>query len=266
MAEPLISGRLAARAKATQSLFELYQKAQECAELHEAAGLPVPGEVQGMLTGGEEIEKPRKSGTAAVGLRSLAVLPTLYPTIPEDLASIPLQEAQPATLIAALIQQAQPVPRADLVRLAQERGIVLTDAAVWRVVPRLVDAGIIEMDALKRYSSTGNSVAAAIDEETNRLFGPPEVFQAVELATHRREAIVAFLRQYQPMLKSELVDLVERTPWLHASAHPSLIKGDLEMLRVAGIARRRENRTEPNLWAWELVEPKAQPERALKLA
>lgn len=124
-----------------------------------------------------------------------------------------------------------------------------TVAALWSTVAKLQTLGAVTTERGVMHVVSGYVTGTIKD---GRIWGDPSIFQPQEIAHHRREAILQLMAKYQPVLRAELVDALEKTEWVRAPKVVSLIKADLEQMAKAGLVERTE--TEPYVYYWSLVQ------------
>jgi hypothetical protein len=240
------SDKLNARMKATESLMRLYASAKECEALYKKAGLPLPKEVALLSSFGEEESKAERQAEKP----ALISIPPPYPPMEKGWLSVELTQCLPTTVVRAVLRQAiLSMPVAEVIAKLHELGVKVTEGAVANIGTRLDEDGIIKRDAEGWRLASGTSATQMID---GRLHGPVEAFEPADIANHRREAELAYLAEYSPISRSQLISLLQRSDWVMAPVNVFLVKADLQRLEAKKLIRR-DKPDDPQNWDWVLV-------------
>lgn len=248
-----IQDKFAATRAATQSVIDLYELAQQSAELHKKAGQPLPPPIQALVNAivgrdAGETEQPKRKAKLT---RRPITCP--FPILREGWVSIAVVNSLPQTLVPMLLAAAgRPVVPTDLTQQIRALGVEVSEGSVQNVGTRLNKDGVIE------YRTTGwvlRNASRVVVHRDDRLHGAPEYFQSSEVASYRREVILALMGAYGPLTRAEIIAILKGTPWLNAPVLLSAIKMDLVKLSEDDLIRRSPGAEEERIWTWELTTP-----------
>jgi hypothetical protein len=234
--------RIDAERAATKSLMELYDQAEKCQQLHEAAGMSVPEPVKRFLGVSEQSTKPGASSDVA------SVAPPVYNPPPEaarDWISIEAGEASVSSVALAILRRSGIMRPRDL------------NESVLNILPNATAGSVANMGtrlqgtAIDRtgegWKLLDKGVAGVITDD--RLWGPVSAFSIQDLAAHRRESILHILKGYPTGLQTvQIVEQLKKCSWVQAPVNKDLLKADMEVLQEKGKVRHRGNSKK-----WEVV-------------
>lgn len=247
----MATDKLAARMKATESLMRLYAAAEECTRLYRRAGLPVPREVALLTTWGDDEARREEQAEK----RQLLTIPPPMLVMERGWLSIDLASALPITVVPALLRDnPDPLPVKDVRDRLLGLGIAATEGSIDNIGTKLDHAKIIRR-TMAGWQLIEPSQAAVLS--AGRLHGPKNVFQLQEIAAHRREAELEYLREYGTLSRSQLIDLLQQSEWVVAPVNVFLVKADLLALQSQKQIRRVKS-DNPRNFDWELVKKKGQ--------
>jgi hypothetical protein len=255
--------KFAATLAATQSVMALYDQAKACADLHKKAGQPLPPPIQALVNAivGTPAEQPAVRSKPKLKRRPIA---SPFPVLKDGWISVAAANAMPLTLVPTLLAHAnEPLSPHTLVAQIREFGVEVSDGGLMNVGTRLSKERVIQ------YTTDGWRLRDATKVATmreGRLCGAPNFFQPPEVASYRREVILALLGAYGQLTRAEIIALLKETDWLHAPVMVTPIKLDLIWLSDHGLIRRSPGATEERTWTWELVAPAAKNQGKLRLA
>lgn len=261
-----LDDKFAATRAATQSAMELYEQAQQCADLHKRAGQPLPPPIQALVNAiiGIDASQAKVQAKPKLTRRPIACP---FPILREGWISVAVVNVLPQTLVPTLLAEAATPYVSVNVLLEQLRsfGIEVTTGGLFNAGTRLEREGVIQYGHLGWSLRNASRVATLRDE---RLHGAPTFFQGQEVATYRREIILELFGAYGPLSRAEIISILKSTSWLNAPVMLTAIKMDLIRLSESGLIRRSPSAEEEKTWTWELVpQTKAQKgPRQLKLA
>jgi len=231
-----------AEQEALRSLVELLDQAKKCQMLYERAHMALPEPLKRVL------------GMNGVGgERSITshIPPPERPPIPPDAEGdwiwIDAKAATPTTLALAILREAKvPVRAKDIVERVTDILPEASRGGIANLGNRLDEAGTI------RRTDEGwlllKPEAAGLLYKGN-LWGPQTAFGKMELATHRRDAILHILQSSPSGLQIvQLVGELQRCPWVHAPVNKDLLKEDMEILQSKKKVRRRGHSKK-----WEII-------------
>lgn len=248
-----VDQRLSAIQAAHASLTDVYSAVQNCVVKYREAGLPLPEDINRLLSASEGESKAYQN-------RTLKIPPDPYAPTPEGWVSVPVASAMPVTLAYSVLANKGEMPIKKVIFEVSAFNQFLTYSAMFAVLRKLKDAKVVTLENGVAAPAADSPRPASIAQD-GRVWGPPEAFQPQELAAHRREAIVEILKANGASTRAEIVEALKRTPWVRARLDPSLIKVDLDVLAKQGSVEREESTP---VLRWKLV---SQPEQAqLRLA
>jgi hypothetical protein len=239
---------------ATQALTTWYVDAGNVADLFVEAGMPIPEDVARVLgVDGDE------AGTLA---RSVPAPFSRPAHIPDNWLSIPLESAQPITLVRASLHGVhQPVRVKDLIatvrHIMPER--VIGESQVYTIGTRLKRQEVVDyvtgMSWILREPDSGPRV---ID---GRVWGPRESFSLLEVAVVRREALMEILRVSGPLTRVEILAVLKLSTWAEFSQ--PLLSKDLETLQDKRVVKKNQMNEKWELLPQAAQEVAATPKRVL---
>jgi hypothetical protein len=237
---------LTAEQEAIQSLSDLIAQAKRCQALHERARMTLPEPLKRMLglsTNG--------SGKVAVANVSPPERPPLPIGAGSDWVSIPATAAYPQSLILAFLRNADaPVPVAHLIASAQAIQPDIRKGSIHNIGTRL------ERNELITRSKEGWELltpeeAPILDQEL--IWAPAKILTMQELAAHRREAVLHLLKTFRTGLQtSQLIEVLQNCPWVHAPVSKELVQDDVELLSKAPAKIKRRGASKK----WEVIAEK----------
>ncbi len=256
------SDKLGKVLSAQQSITEIVALSQKSAELHEEANIPMPPVLTAILNVllGREPEPKTTKADARRPSRKPILAP--FPPMKSGWVTVPVRGAMPQTLALVVLRNGT-MHVQDVMTRVRAFGAAFTDGSMHNVGTRLRGAGVIAMteDGWKLLD-----VDAAPTVKDGRLHGPKSVFQMLEIATYRREVIIAYMEAYGRLSRSVILSLLKSTDWLQAPVSVSLVKSDLLVLQDEGLIRRATTGAGSG-WDWELTpKTKERKEKQLKLA
>jgi hypothetical protein len=239
-------GRLKAELLATQTLLDLFERAEKCRALYEEAEMALPEPLKRFLG---LIESSNGHGSALPyvvipGPRRSKQPPEAGP----DWIWISAKSASTQSVVMALLRQApSPIRARDMVELVQEVLPEVPKGSVANVGTRLSGKEIERTDA--GWSLRSPELAGVLFD--GQLWGPPSIFGKYELAAHRRGAILHLL-SFTPagLQATQIEEQLRRCSWLKAPVNKDLLKEDINFLSGSGerkIRRRGASRK------WELT-------------
>lgn len=258
-----ISDKFAAAQAAAQGVLDLYALAHKTAELHRKAGQQLPPPIQALVTaivGPEAAEsEPKRPKLKRRPITSP------FPILREGWISVAVGNALPQTLVPVLLAEAgHPLDSGALGDAIRKLGVDVTEGSLQNVGTRLKEARVIDHTPLGWTLRDASKVPTMKD---GRLFGAPGFFQSIEVASYRREIILALLGAYGALSRAQVINILRETPWLNAPAMLTPVKMDLLKLSEMGLIRRTPGADEERSWTWELAAgtPKGQAQQ-LRLA
>ena len=227
-----MSNNLNAEMEATLKLAEFLDMAKKCEQLYTRANMALPEPLKRVL------------GVNGTGTSTRVVIPAPQsPRAPLEAQSdwiwILVKDATATSIVLAILRAAkEPVKAKDVATCVT--GILpnALSGSIFNVGTRLDGKKIRRTDegwVLLRPEYGGVIV-------DGYLWGPADVFQKTELATHRREAIIHLLNSFEGGLQTrQIVEQLHRCTWVHAPINKDLLKADLEILDEKGLIKRRGN-------------------------
>ncbi|XYI02922.1 hypothetical protein ACMHYB_25480 [Sorangium sp. So ce1128] len=220
---------------AVQSLTRLLQAADECRRAHDAAGMKYPEPLRRML--GEE-EEPRAGDNGRQ--RIIVPAPPRPPAPPEaddDWIWVEIDDMKATNLTLGVLRGAQePMSPSAISEALGQMGATVSRGTIGNVGTRLFGSLIERRD--DGWVLVEGAPAPILFD--GFAWGPPSLFEATELASHRRMGIVHLLRvQPDGMQMMQIANaLAESCPWNKAPVNKDLVKADLEALDELGRAKR----------------------------
>lgn len=226
--------RIRAEGEAAQSLVDLIAQAEKCRMRHEQANMSLPEPLKRMLG---------MNGLGSVTAVRPRIDPLERPTRPREAQdnwiSIEAKYATPTAISLAVLRSSrEPMRSRDVV------------AAVTKIIPHVPGGSIANIGSrlqgklINRTDAgwTLIDLARAGILHNGMLWGPPEIFGKVELAAHRREAILHILNCYPVGLQIiQIVEQLRGCPWVQAPNNKDLVKADMTFLDGEGKVRRQGN-------------------------
>lgn len=253
-----IAEQLAARRAVAQKVSEIYETALGCAELCAVAGIPVPEEIGRLLGNLSKEEKANGLGYPN-GKRTLPSLPSPFPDLPDGWIAVPAVDAHLTTFVRLAVGQGATTLRKIVAYGTSIHRAALRENSLYATLKRLRDARIVQMDH-GRLDLVNPELHLELRD--GNVVGPHDLFQPLDLATHRRHAEVLAIKANGPMLRSEMMAVLQQAPWVHAPIGDSLIKNDMEVLSAANVVRRATTSAR-NEFRWELVPETAETPKAV---
>jgi len=164
----------------------------------------------------------------------------------DDWVWVGLKYAMPSTAITAVLR--------DETGWLRSRDVI---AKVVALLPSVSSGSVanlfsrLEGDVLKRegegWTLVSRDRAPVLHE--GRLWGFAEAFKKEEIASYRRDIIIYVLQQYSSGFQIvQIVEQLQKLPWLKAPYNKDLVKDDMQALQAEGRARHRGNSRK-----WEAV-------------
>jgi len=238
------SHRIDDELQAVESLRGLYDQAQKCKQLYEQAQMALPEPLQRFLG-----INMNGTGTAISVHAAPFIPPPERRNAPKeseaDWISISITDASPNCVTLAVLREAgAPVHHGDLTSRVSKLLPKVPSGSITNVGTRLQGKLIDRTKA--GWVLLKPELAGILKGE--RVWGPPDIFGKMEIAAHRREAILHILRNHNTGLQIvQLLEQLLRCPWVHAPINKDLLKADMESLKDK--VRRRGNSKK-----WEIIE------------
>lgn len=245
--------RIQAETDAVQSLVQLYDQARKCQDLFERAQMALPEPLKRFLG----LDVGEHSSTAAP--RLVAQIPPPQRKRPEGTSGewvwVRIQDCTPTTLISAVLRAAGGVLSSRAaIEAVQRLKSELPSGSIYNSATRLQKSGVI--DRTSGWRLTKPDSAPIIDGDV--LWGTTSMFDKMELAAHRREAILHVLKHFEMGLQIvQLVEQLKNAYWVKAPVNKDLLKADVKILEHDRKIRRRGNTNKWELAPAEKGEPKA---------
>lgn len=237
--------QITAEQEALQSLVKLLEQARRCQMLYERAHMSFPEPLKRVLG------MSSASGTMSqASSTNLTIPPPDPPPTPQiaksDWIWIKREDATPTTVALAVLRGAKSPMRArDVVGQVTEILPNVPRGSVNNIGTRLSGTQIERTD--EGWRLTNQDSGAVIFE--GHLWGPPAIFHKVELAVHRRCAILHLLSFFPGGLQPrQILEQLRRCTWVHAPVNKDLLKADLEILE-----KEKKIRKVGNSGKWELT-------------
>ena len=242
--------RLNAELDAFRTYAELLEKAGECLAKFERANVPAPDSLRRLM-------EPYEVKEAANGQQSFAYVgltldPSNRPAAAKpDWVSVDIGKAMSESVVLAVLRAAdEPLPAREVATTVLEILPDMNPGSIPNIGTRLSGIGVIKRgdagwEIVKRDRS------GVIHE--GRIWGPPSVFSKQELASRRREAVLAVLGQNSAGLQTSQIvqQLRDHFPNICAPVSKDLVKADVEHLVGERKIRRRGNTLK-----WEIAPSK----------
>ncbi|WP_437676653.1 hypothetical protein [Sorangium sp. So ce131] len=220
---------------AAQRLIDLFKSADDCRRAYEAAGMKLPEPLL-RFYGEEDAARSGDDGRP----RMVVPAPSRPPAPAEagdDWIWIEIEAMKATNLTLGVLRGARkPMAPAAISEALGRMGVDVSRGTIANVGTRL-SGSLIERGDEGWVLAEG---AAAPVLFGGYAWGPPDVFEAQELASHRRMGIVHLLKvQPDGMQMMQIANtLAESCQWIKAPVNKDLVKADLEALDELGLAKR----------------------------
>jgi hypothetical protein len=230
---PFVADRFALEARAYESFASLMQAGKECRALFDAARVPLPEPLRRFLGEGQIAEK---SGESRV-----VVPPPELPPRPTDWQAdwiwVPTSQMTPTNVVRGILRASVvPMRPREILERLSAHAVACNPGSLANIGTRLdKDETISRNDGA--WSLLKRDRCAVLHE--GNAWGEPLVFDAHELAAHRRLGILHVLKVHADGLQVvQLTRALESCDWLRAPVSKDLVKMDLLELQKAQKARR----------------------------
>lgn len=232
--------RLNVEQRAMRSLLDLMESAEECRKLFERANMALPEPLKRFLGISDNF------GGAVPQV--VIPPPEKSPRPPEARADwiwIHQSAATPNVLVPAILRGESPIRAREVIERVQAILPSANRGTINNVGTRLDSENVIGRSDEGWWLADPDKGAVLFQDH---VWGPAEVFGSVELAAHRREAIVHLLRLIRGGLQiSQVLEQLKTCTWMKAPIAKELIQDDIELLAEQNRVRRRGNSRK-----WEL--------------
>lgn len=219
---------------ATKSLSRLYESAMECRRIHEEAGLKLPEPLVRFFGEGEDDDgRPR-----------LIIPPPVSPPRPPqarpDWIWVKASDLTTKNLtLGVLLATSKPMVASDISEYLEVMGIPVSKGTIGNAGTRMFGELIERRD--DGWVLMPDAPAPVLHE--GYAWGPVDLFDVTELASHRRAGIAHLLRvQSDGMQIAQIVNaMTESCSWNRAPVSKDIVKADMEYLDSAGVAKRVGN-------------------------
>ncbi|WP_155798659.1 hypothetical protein [Sorangium cellulosum] len=220
---------------AAQSLTRLLDAAEECLRAHDAAGMKYPEPLLRML--GEE-EAPRGGEK---GRQCLVIPAPQRPPAPPEADDgwiwVEITAMKASNLTLGVLRGARkPMTPSEISEALGLIGVEVSRGTIGNIGTRLFGSHIRRLD--DGWVLVEGATSPVLFQ--GFAWGPHTIFEATELAAHRRAGIVHLLRvQPDGMQMMQIAHtLAESCPWNKAPVNKDLVKADMEALDELGLAKR----------------------------
>jgi hypothetical protein len=200
--------------------------------------------------------------SAAAQPKLVAQIPPPQRKRPEGASSewvwVKIEDCTPTTLITAVLRSAGGgLGSRAAIEAVQKLKPELPSGSIYNSATRLQKEGVIDRSDGWRLAKPE---AAPIIADTV-LWGAPATLDKMELAAHRREAILHVLKHFEMGLQVvQLVEQLKNAYWVKAPVNKDLLKADVKVLEHDRKIRKRGNSNKWELAPTEKVEGRTKPE------
>lgn len=239
----MVTNRLHAEQAAVQGLLELLEKAQECRQLYERAGMALPEPLKRLLSSGTEQAGP-SSGTVQIPLMRRTRRPR---EAEADWVSIPLEDASPQSVVLAVLRnEGGPIRAKEVIRRVQDHLPDVPKGSIANIGTRLDEGNLIARSSTGWELIAPEEAGIILDEY---LWAPASILSPQELAAYRREVVLHLLSMTQVgSAATQIEEQLRNCDWLEVDVNKDLVKSDLKHLASTKKIRRRGNTRK-----WELM-------------
>lgn len=231
----LMADRFVLKQQAYESFWRMMQAARDCRAAFDAAHEPLPDLLRGFL--GEVAVHPENPDGPFVVVPPIEA-PARPPEFQTDWIWVPIQYMTPTSLVGGVLRGAggQPKSPGEIVEAIEELGVSANRGSIANIGTRLATSGEIARE--------GGSWTAITPEKfpvlcQRNAWGPPSVFDKVEVAAHRRLCILHVLRVHHDGLQVlQITRTLEKCDWMRAPLDKDLVKTDLQVLQSEQRAKR----------------------------
>lgn len=231
-----MSNRIHEQAKAYMDLAAWLQEAPRLRDVFMSIGVPVPPQIQRILSSDERDPAGGKKRTPSINLSAP------WGDRPGEIG-VRLQDLGVRSLVLTFIKNATQ---------SHGEGATVRDAIEWikEIRPSQNEgsvmnafAAVCDLPGVKTFAgrTTVTNLAMAPSLGTSYAFGPPGIFQKQEVAAHRREAIELLLgldSNRGGLHIMQIVNQLKTLDWVKADATKDLLKGDMAAMLTDGIVKR----------------------------
>lgn len=222
--------------EATESYLRLLNEARECRKLYLRAGMQLPPLLAMMF---EEQNQGAVQLTLGMGGPDIdsSRLSTKPPEAEDDWISLRAEDASPTTVALALLrgQNGRPIRAKDLSDLVTAILPHVASGSIYNLLNRLENESLA-FEVEEGWEVRDEDVAGIISR--GYLWSPPERLTKMDLAAHRREAILHLLTKDRYLQVMQIVNKLRNWSWVHAPINKDLVKDDMQVLEKKGRARR----------------------------